>query len=303
MATRQAAREGEIVADDAFAYLLGFLGVLAFSFTLPLTRIAAPDLGGLWVGIARAVVAALIALGILAIRRVPVPDRRIRRSIAIVAIGTIFGFGPLVSIAMEHLPSAHGVVVVGLLPAATAAMAVIRVGERPPLAFWLACAAGFVSVIIFALVQGAGRLQAADLLLFAAVLLAALGYAEGAKLARSMPGWQVICWALVGSLPLLVAITAFLTIRDGVPHGSSADWWSFAYLGIVSMLLGFFPWYAGLSRGGVARISQLQLVQPVLSLAWSALLLDERISTGTVLASILVIASAALTRLARSSRS
>jgi drug/metabolite transporter (DMT)-like permease len=287
------------MSPGSLGMLLGFIGVLAFSFTLPLTRIAAPELGGFFVGIGRALLAAAIAIAIVAVRRDPWPERRHWRPLALVALGTVFGFGPLVSIAMEHLPAVHGVVVVGLLPAATAVMAVLRAGEHPSVAFWLACAAGVVAVLIFAVVQRAGRPQPGDALLLAAVLLAALGYAEGGRMAREMGGWRVICWALVFSMPILIVLTGLIVFRDGVPSGSADAWWSFLYLGSISMLLGFFPWYRGLAIGGVARIGQIQLVQPVMSLAWAALMLGEHISTGTAIASVLVIASAALSRFTR----
>jgi drug/metabolite transporter (DMT)-like permease len=200
---------------------------------------------------------------------------------------------------MEYVPAVHGVVVVGLLPAATAIMAVLRTNERPRPAFWLACGAGVVAVVIFAMAQGAGRPQGADILLLAAVFLAALGYAEGGRLSREMAGWQVICWALVFSIPLLVLMTVAIVFISGTPHGSADAWLSFLYLGSISMLIGFFPWYKGLALGGVARVGQIQLVQPVMSLVWAAIMLGEHISPGTALASVLVIASAALSRLTR----
>ncbi len=281
--------------------IYGLLGVLAFSFTVPMTRIAAPELGGVFTGVARAGIAALLAIGLLVILREPWPERRLWRGLVIVALGTVFGFGLLVSVAMESLPAAHGVVVVGLLPAATAVMAVLRAGEHPSRAFWLACAAGVVAVLIFAAVQGAGRLRAEDLLLLAAVGLAALGYAEGGRLAREMGGWRVISWALVFSTPLLALVLGWMIAAGGVPRASTEAWLSFAYLGAVSMFLGFFPWYRGLALGGVARVGQVQLVQPVFSLVWAALLLGEHISVGTALAAIVVIATAALSRLTRAS--
>lgn len=279
--------------------LYGMLGILAFSFTLPLSRIASPQLGGLFVGIERAILAATLAIIFLFIRREPWPDRKLWRPIALVALGTVLGFGPLSSLAMQYLPAAHGIVVIGLLPAATAAMAVLRAGERPPRAFWLACTAGVISVLVFALAQGAGSLQWGDLLLLGAVVLASLGYAEGAVLTRSMGGLTVISWALVFSLPILLGLSALLYSINGWPQGDAKAWWCMLYLGAISMFLGFLPWYRGLAIGGVAKVGQLQLVQPVLSLAWAAILLGEHISLGTALASLLVIASAALSRLTR----
>ncbi|MDQ3539379.1 MAG: DMT family transporter, partial [Chloroflexota bacterium] len=260
------------------------------------------ELGGAFVGMGRALLAAILAVAVLRIRHESVPARQYWRGLVLVAMGTVFGFGLLTSIAMQTVPAVHGVVVVGLLPAATAVMAVVRAGERPNIAFWVACLAGVVSVLIFAIVQGAGSLQAGDIWLLAAVAMAALGYAEGGRLAREMGGWRVISWALAFSLPILVAVVAVLVWRDGFPAGDAAAWWSFLYLAAFSMYLGFFPWYRGLALGGVARVGQIQLVQPVLSLVWAAILLGEHISPGTALASVLVIASAALARWTRSTR-
>jgi drug/metabolite transporter (DMT)-like permease len=281
--------------------LLGLLGVLAFSFTLPLTRIAAPVLGGAFTGMGRALVAALLASAVLLIRRDPVPPRRTWYRIALVAMGTIFGFGLFTSIALQTVPAVHAIVVVGLLPAMTAVMAVVRAGERPRLPFWLAVTAGIVSVLIFAWVQGAGSLQVGDLWLLGAIVLAAMGYAEGAVLSRAMGGWRVISWALVFSLPILAVVVGVLVWRDGFPSAGPDVWVAFAYLAAVSMYLGFFPWYAGLAMGGVARVGQVQLVQPVFSLVWAWVLIGEAISLGTAVASLLVIGSAALARWTRSS--
>ena len=287
------------ISDEQQGLLLGLLGVLAFSFTLPFSRIAAPQLGGLWVGIERAVLAAALASVILFARHESWPERRHWRPICIAALGTVLGFGPLSSLAMQYLPASHGIVVVGLLPAATAVMAVLRAGEHPPRAFWVACAAGVVAVLIFAIAQGAGRPQWGDVLLLGAVLAAGLGYAEGAQLTKEIGGWRVISWSLVFSIPVLLVLSLALYLWHGWPTGDANAWWSMLYLGSVSMFFGFFPWYRGLAIGGVAKVGQLQLVQPVLSLIWAALLLGEHLSLGTILASILVIASAALSRLAR----
>ena len=197
---------------------------------------------------------------------------------------------------MQSLPAAHGAVVIGLLPAATAVMAVIRAGERPPFPFWLACAVGVVAVLVFAVSQGAGQIQPADGLLLAAVVLGALGYAEGGRLARELGGWRVICWALLIAAPVLVApVVVAIAFSDRGPVGPDA-WLGFAYVSVVSMFLGFFAWYKGLAAGGVARVGQLQLAQPVLTLGWAALLLGETVSGATILASLFVIGSVALTR-------
>lgn len=278
--------------------LMGTLGVLGFSLTLPATRAAVTELGGTVVGLGRAVVAALLAaLLLLALRERP-PARRYWPGLAVVALGVVVGFPLCSALALEHLPAAHGAVVVGLLPAATAIMAVLRADERPSIAFWLSSGVGVIAVLIFAAAQGAGRLQSADLLLFVAVLLAALGYAEGGRLSRELGGWRVICWALILAAPVIILPVALAIGRHQGTAGTSA-WLGFAYVSSISMFLAFFAWYRGLALGGIARIGQIQLLQPVLTLVWSALLLGERVNLQTVIASMLVIGSAALSQWTR----
>jgi len=285
---------------EAEGLLMGTLGVLGFSLTLPATRAAVPELGGTVVGLGRAIVAALLAaLLLLALRERP-PARCYWPGLAVVALGVVVGFPLCSAIALEHLPAAHGAVVVGLLPAATAIMAVLRADERPSIAFWLSSGVGVIAVLIFAAAQGAGRLQSADLLLFVAVLLAALGYAEGGRLSRKLGGWRVICWALILAAPVIILPVALAIGRQGLTAGTSA-WLGFAYVSSISMFLAFFAWYRGLALGGIARIGQIQLLQPVLTLVWSALLLGERVNLQTVIASMLVIGSAALSQWTRNS--
>ncbi|CAA9551250.1 MAG: Permease of the drug/metabolite transporter (DMT) superfamily [uncultured Thermomicrobiales bacterium] len=284
--------------DDTRGLVFGLLGVLAFSFTLPATRIAAPALGGVVVGLGRAEIAALLAAVLLLIRRELPPPRRCWPGLAIVAGGVVVGFPLLTSFALRQVPAAHGAVVVGLLPAATAIMAVVRAGERPSPSFWGASAAGVGAVLVFAAAQGAGTPQPADLLLLAAVALAGLGYAEGGRLARELGGWRVICWALVLAAPFLLPPAAIAVARGGVA-GDGRAWAAFAYVSVVSMFLGFFAWYRGLALGGIARVGQVQLIQPVLTLAWAVLLLGETVDLPTLMAALLVVATVALGRRAR----
>lgn len=286
---------GSALSTEVQGLLFGFFGVLAFSFTLPMTRAAVPELGGTFVGLGRALVAAALAAIVLLATRQRLPDRRYWPGLAIVAFGVVIGFPLCSSLALQWVPATHGAVVVGLMPAATAVMAVIRAGERPPLTFWLACAVGVITVLIFAMTQGAGSLHPADILLLVAVILGALGYAEGGRLSRELGGWRVICWALLVAAPVLVVPVA--VAASGGVSASPGAWLGFAYVSVFSMFLGFFAWYKGLAIGGVARVGQIQLLQPVMTLTWAALLLGEVVSGATILASLLVIGSVALTRL------
>jgi drug/metabolite transporter (DMT)-like permease len=281
---------------------LGFLGVLAFSFTLPATRVAVEDLDPIVVGIGREALAALPAALILLATRAPLPSREHLLRIGVVAFGVVFGWPVFTAFALQDLTSAHSAVIVGLLPAATAVVAVMRAGEHPSPAFWLASLAGLVAVLAFAASQGAGLLSGGDVLILIAVALSAVGYAEGGALARDMGGWRVICWAVVLSLPLTLPISIVAAAGSEL-HADTDAWLGFAYVAAVSALLGFFPWYAGLARGGVAKIGQIQLIQPLLTLVWSAWLLDEHIGVLTVVASIAVLASVVATQRTRVDRS
>lgn len=282
--------------------VLGGLGVLAFSFTLPATRVAVADLDSTFVGLGRALVAAALAAALLVWRRERVPGRRLWARISIVAVGVVVGFPLFTALALRDLPSAHSAVIVGILPAATAVMAALRGGERPSVGFWLACAFGLVSVLVFAAVEGAGRPRVADVFVFIAVALCAVGYAEGGALAREIGGWRVICWALIFAAPFILPVVLFALAHTGVSEGLSGGteaWLGFAYVSVVSMFLGFFAWYAGLAAGGVASVGQIQLVQPVLTVLWSAALLGEQVTLYTFLAALVVLSSVALTQQTR----
>jgi drug/metabolite transporter (DMT)-like permease len=298
---REAPFAGHPVQSGAAGLLWGALGVLAFSFTLPATRLAVAELDGTVVGLGRAIVAGILAMLLLAATRQPIPPRRLWFGLSIVAFGCVLGFPLFSAIALKTVPAAHGAVIIGLLPAATAIMAVIRGGERPSAAFWVASLCGLVAVLFFAVAQGAGRPQIADGLILIAVILGALGYAEGGVLARELGAWQVISWALVLSAPVLVPIVAIRIAQVGVSAGPGA-WFGFAYVSVVSMFLGFFAWYRGLAIGGVARVGQIQLIQPILTLLWSALLLGETVTPATVVAALAVLASVAFTQRTRVGR-
>jgi drug/metabolite transporter (DMT)-like permease len=283
----------------------GLLGVTAFSFTLPLTRVALDGLSPLFIGAGRAVVAGVLAAAVLAATRQALPDARQWARLLVVAGGVVIGFPLLTSYALTEVPASHGAVVIALLPAATAVLAVVRAGERPVRAFWIFSAGGAAAAVGFAVVQGGGLagLHRADLLLFAGVVLCATGYAEGGLLTREIGSWQTISWALVAALPVMVVLTAISVVREP-PAGSVVDWACFAYLATTSMYLGFFAWYRGLAIGPMAQVSQVQLVQPLLSITWAALLLGEVITTTTFVggAAVILLAGAATSSRARTAR-
>ena len=272
----------------------GLLGVVAFSFTVPFTRVAAHDgLSPLFIGSGRAVVAAALATVALLLTRPATPTGRQWARLAVVAAGVVVGFPLLTSYALSRVAAGHGAVVIGLLPAATAAMAVLRGRERVPARFWLSAGLGALAVGVFAASQHGGLtgLSWADLLLVGAVLAAAVGYAEGGLLSRELGAWQTVSWALLLAAPLMLTLAA-VTVAQHPPAASATQWLAFSYLSVVSMYLGFFAWYRGLALGPMTTVSQVQLVQPVLSILWATLLLREQLSWTTALGALAVIACA-----------
>lgn len=273
---------------ERLGLLLGFVGVVCFGLTLPATRVALLAFDPVFIGLGRAALAGLVAGGLLLAWRTPLPARRLWPSLALAALGVVLGFPLLSAWAMQHVPAAHGGVVLGILPLATAAAGALRTGERPSLGFWAFALAGSASVVVFSLREGGGALVPADLALFGAVVLAALGYAEGARLARSLGAPATICWALVLALPLTLPAGLWSLAATGLAQ-EAAPWLGFLYVALVSQLFAFFAWYRGLDLGGVARVGQLQLLQPFVTLVGAALLLGEAIGPETLGFAVLVV--------------
>ena len=266
---------------------------MVFSGSFPATKFALRDLSPWFVSFGRAAVAALLAGIALVVLRSRRPSRSETARIAVAALGVVVASPLLAAVALQTTPSAHVAVVFALLPAVTAAFAVLRGGERPGPLFWIAALAGVAIVTAFALGQSHGGVTAADLYLLLAVVACGAGYSEGAVVARTLGGLETICWALLVSLPLTLPGT-ILSAPGSLP--STDALLGFLYVAVFSMFVGFVAWYAGLARG-IARVSQLQLFQPLLTVALSAVLLGEHIGWATGLAALGVIASVAVTQL------
>jgi len=267
----------------------GFLGVLCFSLTLPATRAAVADLDPVIVGLGRAIVAAMLAAILLALTHQKRPTRKQVRSLIVVALGVVIGFPILSAWAMQNLPASHGAIVLGIAPLATAITGTLRTGDRPSGGFWLASILGSMTVVCFAIYSGAGHLQLGDLALLGAMIAAAFGYAEGALLAQVMGGWQVISWGLLVAVPMVILPVIGAVWQHGLVASPSA-WLGFGYVTVFSQFLAFFAWYKGLAIGGVARVGQIQLLQPFLTISASAFLLGEAISPLTIGTAIVVFA-------------
>ncbi|MEJ8324241.1 DMT family transporter [Kosakonia sacchari] len=266
----------------------GLLGVLIFSGSLPATRIAVLALDPFFLTFLRASIAGVLALMLVVIFRVKRPQRAQLFSLTLVTIGVVIGFPLLTALALQQVTSAHSIVFLGLLPLATAVFGVLRGGERPRLAFWLFSVMGSLLVVGFALSQAVSASLTGDLLMLAAVVVCGLGYAEGAVLSRTLGGWQVISWALLLALPLML-VAALATMPHTVSGIGISAWIAVAYVSLFSMLVGFIFWYKGLALSGIAAVGQLQLLQPFFGLGLSASLLHETVSPLMVMITVGVI--------------
>lgn len=279
---------GRVRSQRAGVALAG-LGVLSFSLSFPATVWALAGFGPYTVTGLRAVLAAVFAGLALAITRAPLPDRRSLPGLLVVAGGCVVAFPLLTALALQTASTAHSAVVIGLLPLATALVASLRRGGRRPAAvFWIAATVGAAAVVSFALLQNHGAPTGADLLLAAALLACAAGYAEGGRLAAIMPSWQVIAWAVALAAPVGLVVSVFALAAEPV-HPTAGSLAGLLYLAAISQFGGFVVWYRGMAVVGVARASQLQLAQPLLTLAWAALLMGEQVPLAAPVVAIVVL--------------
>ncbi len=271
--------------------ILGAVGVIIFSLTVPLTKVAMA--GGIlspwfvWAG--RAVLAAIAGILYLLATRAPLPVRAAWLPLAGATIGIVFGWPLLSTLALETVPSSHAAVMNGILPLATAVIGAWLNRESLSRRFWWCAVAGTLLVCGYAWMRADGQLHAADALMLGAIGLGGLGYASGAIATRHLTGPQAISWALILGLPGTLAI-AFLTAPASPATAPASAWFAFVYLGLMSQWIGFFFWYKGLALGGIARVSQVQLMQLFFTLAFAALLLNETIEPAMFLVALLTVA-------------
>ena len=270
------------------AWASGFIGVLIFSGSLPATRVGLADFAPLFLTSARAVIAAVLGAVLLVVLREKRPAPSDLLALAVVALGVVVGFPLLTALALQSITSAQSIVFIGLLPLCTALFGVLRAGERPSVVFWMFSVTGAALVAGFALSTTAEMAVAGAGLMIAAVLACGLGYAEGARLSRRLGGWQVISWALVLSLPVMLPL-ALWTMPEDLAAVSSSGWLALAYVSLFSMMIGFIFWYRGLALGGIASVGQLQLLQPFLGFGLAAGLLHEKVSLPMLTTALLVV--------------
>ena len=275
---------------EKMGILLGLLGVICFSLTLPATSVAVEYFGATFVGLGRGVIAAILVAIILIVKKVKLPTARQFKSLLIVSLGAVLGFPLLTSWAMTSLPVSHGAIELALLPLATTGFAMMRAGEIPSRKFWLSSIAGALAVIIYAIYLGLGQLHIADFALLATVVILGLSYAEGGMLAQELGSWQVIAWAIIMAAPFLI-IPVYLNVSGEMLHAPLKAWISFLYLAIVSQFLAYVAWYGGMAMGGISRVSQIQYLQPFLMIIFAALFLHESITVFTIVIAIAVVLS------------
>lgn len=286
----------KISKDESISgWINGFIGVVLFSGGMPATKLAVMEMSPIFVTIARAAIAGILALSVLLIYKEKRPEKKQIFPLLIVSIGCVVGFPLLSALALQYLTSAHSIVFLGILPLATAVFGVLRGGERPHPVFWFFSVIGSLLVIGYAVYQGISASPIGDILMLLAVILCGMGYAEGAKLSKTLGGWQVISWALVLALPVMIPLF-FIYFPDHIESISFNGWFGMAYISLFSMFIGFIFWYKGLAQGGIATVGQLQLLQPFFGLALAAYFLHEHVSLGMLGVTIGVILCVAGTK-------
>ncbi len=281
--------------NESKGILLGFIGIAIFSLTLPATRFITPYFDPIFIGLGRASVAAIFAAIILFFFKPPLPNKQQLKYLIVTASGVVIGFPVLTSWAMKTVHASHAGVVIAIIPLLTAIIATLISKERPSKCFWLISFIGTTIVVSYTLLQGNLRFQTGDLLLLAGSLLGALGYAVGGKVSQQLGGWQVICWVLLISFPFIIVPTLLNQPEDYTTIPTEV-WLSFTYLALMSQLFGFFLWYKGLAIGGIARVSQVQLSQPFLTIIASIILLNEHFNSTTFLFAIGIVLVIAISR-------
>jgi drug/metabolite transporter (DMT)-like permease len=278
---------------ERLGLLLGFVGMAIFGGTLPATRIAVSAIDPLALTALRTAIAGLCSLALLIVLRRPLPPRRLwfPLAVAMLCVSVMFPF--LMALGVRTVDASHGGVVLGILPIATAFVAVLITHERPKPLFWIASIFGAALVVAFALRQGGGALSSGDLLLFAAVAVSAIGYAFSGRLTADMPGWEVISWVLVMALPISLPAAA-LTMPTDLSDIPLKPWLALLYVAVFSQWIGFFAWNAGMAMGGIARVSQVQLLQPFITFALAAFFNGETITLQIVLFAVAVVATVAI---------
>ena len=281
--------------QESKGMLIGFIGILIFSLTLPVSKIAVLSFDPYFIAFGRALLAGLVALAYLIYKAAPWPQKSDWIKFIVIALGVVFGFPIFTTVAMKEGSSSHGAVILGMMPLATTVIGVLRFKERPSIGFWLVSLFGAALVVVYALLKSSGSFTYIDGLLVVGGICACIGYVEGGELSRRMNPRAVISWALVVSLPINAIVTLYLFIPE-YWNADAIAWTSFIYLSLFPMFLGFFFWYEGLAIGGIARVSQVQLIQPFCTLVAASLLLGDHLTIMNMVFAFLVVSTVILSK-------
>ena len=273
--------------------LIGFIGILIFSLTLPVSKIAVLSFDPYFIAFGRATLAGMVALAYLLYKKEVMPSKADFAKFVVIALGVVFGFPIFTTVAMAEGSSSHGAVILGMMPLATTVIGVIRFKERPSLGFWLVSLLGAALVVLYALLKNSGSFTYIDVLLVLGGISACVGYVEGGELSKRMNPRSVISWALVISLPINI-LMSYATFTPQYLHVGPIAWMSFAYLSLFSMYIGFFFWYEGLAVGGISRVSQVQLTQPFCTLVAASILLGDSLTIMNLVFAFLVVSTVIL---------
>jgi len=281
------------VKKETTGMLIGLVGVIIFGLTLPASKLAVEVFHPAFVSFGRALIAGLAGLAYILINKAPIPSFSNIKKMLFIVFGIVVGFPYLMTLAMAKGSSSHGGIILGFMPLLTTIVGVIKFKERPSKGFWFASILGTSFVLIYALIQGSGSLSYMDFLLLSATIFSAIGYAEGAELSREISPKLVISWAVVIALPLN-ALVSFYFFEPSYLNVEPKYWQALLFLGLFSMYIGFFFWYEGLSMGGISRVSQVQLLQPFITLLCAYLLLAEPLKPINFIFAALVVSSVLL---------
>lgn len=282
-----------MVNQETKGMLIGFIGILIFSLTLPVSKIAVLSFDPYFIAFGRAALAGAVAVAYLVYKKEAIPQKTDFAKFVVIALGVVFGFPIFTTVAMTQGSSSHGAVILGMMPLATTVIGVIRFKERPSLGFWIVSLLGAVLVVVYALLKNSGSFTSVDVLLVLGGICACIGYVEGGELSRKINPRAVISWALVISLPINL-LMSYVTFEAGYLDLGIFPWTTFVYLSLFPMFLGFFFWYEGLAIGGIARVSQVQLIQPFCTLLAASILLGDSLTLMNVVFAVLVISTVIL---------
>jgi drug/metabolite transporter (DMT)-like permease len=282
-----------IVNKETKGMLIGFIGILIFSLTLPVTKIAVLSFNPYFIAFGRATLAGLVAFAYLLYKKERIPSKSDFMKFVVISLGVVFGFPIFTTIAMIEGSSSHGAVILGMMPLATTVIGVIRFKERPSLGFWLVSFLGAALVVVYAMLKSLGSFTYIDGLLVAGGICACIGYVEGGELSRKINPRVVISWVLVISLPITIVMSYFTFNVQYIDAGSMA-WLILIYLSLFPMFIGFFFWYEGLAVGGIARVSQVQLIQPFCTLLAASVLLGDSLTMMNLVFACLVVSTVIL---------